>query len=237
VLAAILCCLPADLFISPNPKGLAEPVVVKHRGQGAKRQHGNCVYEPWVEVSLHCFVYNYSDRPVLLEVKRTTRKTLYPGDSVYIMPSVPHRWVHPHRSLGNNSITKGGANNWNCRANDSYHPGTRSNASEPGIRFNLPQTHEEQNSKKLVEGEGVGSNPLTKDPQAQKFRLSQETLARHQRAQCGNLNSAGFTDVMNPRLFEVRIPGNLTRELMMEVSLCDQRGKQRIGRETQRWYN
>ena len=39
------------------------------------------------------------------------------------------------------------------------------------------------------------------------------------------------------RLYVVRIPGNLTRELMMEVSLCDPRGKQRIGNENKRWYN
>ncbi len=44
-------------------------------------------------------------------------------------------------------------------------------------------------------------------------------------------------DMAQGRVYIVRIPGNLTREVMLEVSLCDPRGKKRIGHETKRWYN
>ena len=39
------------------------------------------------------------------------------------------------------------------------------------------------------------------------------------------------------RMFVVRIPGNLTREVAMEVALCDGRGRSRVGNETSQWYN
>jgi len=52
-----------------------------------------------------------------------------------------------------------------------------------------------------------------------------------------HLSSSSRPTGRNPKIFIVRIPGDLTKELMFEVSLCDQRGKGRVGKETIRWYN
>ena len=47
----------------------------------------------------------------------------------------------------------------------------------------------------------------------------------------------GGSDDATANFYAMRIPGHLTKELALEVSLCDKRGKSRIGNESSQWYN
>ncbi|CAD7959305.1 unnamed protein product [Amoebophrya sp. A120] len=193
LLAKELHCLPEDLYVE---RGLEEPVVVSFRGKGALRtwsrtlklerlassEHHSMIKsfdveicdgdsvlaaessceEDWIQIAVHNFGYNYSEKAFLLETFRE-KTVINPGDSFYVQPHIRHRFQLLH---------------------------------------------------------------------AQTPRTTVETMLNGDQS-TGN----GASPPASARMYLVRIPGALTRELMREVALCDQRGKARIGNESRRWYN
>ncbi|CAD7954441.1 unnamed protein product [Amoebophrya sp. A25] len=213
ILARELHCLPEDLYVSEE--GLRLPVEVSRRGQGAKRRQGNCFYERLACSEHHSMIKSFD---------------------VEIHPSDQHTTACREDSTWSQiAVHQFGYNYSETELQLYHHIGSW---VDDHVDKNSFRSHGE--GRRIMQSIQPGDSFYIQPGVKYSFDIEPpETTAEDGKTKGLEDGSKKSTDhnTKAARIYLVRIPGHLTRELMREVSLCDQRGKPRIGNETRRWYS
>eukprot|EP00392_Amoebophrya_sp_AT5.2_P004319 g4327.t1 len=211
LLAAELCCQPEDLFVSG---GLTTPVEVSHRGQGAVRKHIGVTYERLASSEHHSMIKSF-DVEVVVALGEKGK------DIPYVQISV--------HTFGYNYSGVPCTLELSCEQEASMAGAGESSSSEEDVA-------DATTGNRSGSGMKVKTRKILKDIQPGDSFYIQPNV-RHRFIRDHGAAPGQDEAVESARLYLVRIPGGLTRELMREVALCDQRGKGRIGNESRRWYS
>lgn len=182
-LAKTVHCLPEDLTVT-HP--LSEPVIVRHKGQGAIRENQTAkregrLFYTWERLAS-------SEHHSLVKAFELTVHKLGEQAAPEFIQVVTHCFYY------------------------AYHP----NANV---------------TVKLLRKDGATGDDVV----ATTICTGDSFYVQPNVAHALVVENGGQEETAN--FYAMRIPGQLTKELQLEVSICDKRGRNRIGNETSQWYN